>query len=267
MAGYAKMWTTIRHNKEFLSLSLHERGAFLQLIVAAKDQGDNGIINYRNIAAMGHDLGCNFQTGDKIVTKLKQICNWGYTKNDDGTVSVKIPNYKKWQELGVAELLQNRYKSVTKMQPLRPDQTKPDYTKPEQTIEPHKDFLEFIEKNKKRIFDRLSQIAFRILGSEQELWDKTICGKMAPWIRENPEKAGASLTRVHCNDWILFIERWVWRDWKKKKAEIDGKRGMSPREETEHYERKRMENAGRGSSEPVDIASILPEVKSDKLEI
>ena len=49
--------------------------------------------------------------------------------------------------------------------------------------------------------------------------------------------------------WLLFIERWIWRDWKKKNAEIDAGRGMSHKEEKDHYAEK-----ARSGREPLPAA-------------
>ena len=55
MAGYVKMWTTLRNNVGFLALSCNARGAYMQLIFAAQEQRDDGTVCYRNVAALGAD--------------------------------------------------------------------------------------------------------------------------------------------------------------------------------------------------------------------
>lgn len=141
MAGFVKIWTTIKYDKEFLSLRAHERGILLQLIITAKEQQDNGCIFYRNIQAFANDMGCNWRTADKSAAKLQRLYNWTYTRNDDGTVSFEIPNYKYYQELGVKELMSNRYKSAAKIQPLRPDQTRAEQTIPYRGVVEHLNLL------------------------------------------------------------------------------------------------------------------------------
>lgn len=123
------MWTTIKSDRGFISLTGIERSGFLQCIIDAKMQRDNGTVLYRNCTAMGHEWGVDGRTADKIATKLRDSCNWGYTKFKDGGVQIKIRNYKKWQEIDAKEMSQKYRKSATKMQPLRPDQTRPDHTK------------------------------------------------------------------------------------------------------------------------------------------
>ena len=249
MAGYVKIWTQLTDDPKFLCLSMNERGGLLQLMIQTKKQRDNGRIFTRNMSALAQDWACEMRTARKVLVKLQEIGWCSFEKHPDNTLEITLHNYREFQEIDTKEMVKRNRISPVKLQPLRPDQTKPNQTRAEHSINPHKDFLEFIKKNKKRIFDRLSQIAFRILGSEQELWDRTVLGTVVTWIRENPEKANASLARVHSGDWLLFIERWIWRDWKKKNAEIDAGRGMSHKEEQDHYRDK-----ARSGLEPLPAA-------------
>jgi len=129
MAGYVKIWTTIKSNEAFLSLSLTQKGAWYEILVDAKTQRDDGWVFYRNFTAMGQSWGCEGKTGGKILGILQENSLLTYTQNDSGVVAINIPNYKHWQELDVKTLMENSRKNPRKIPPLRPDQTRPDQIK------------------------------------------------------------------------------------------------------------------------------------------
>lgn len=131
MAGYVKIWTTIRTNHEFLSLSLSERGIYLQLIIIAKDQRDDGKIAAK-MSGLCSDCGCDVRTLNKSLTKLSQKCMLTFKKSDEGVVEVRLPNYKQWQEFTVNEVVSRERKNVANMRPTRAEQSKPDQTRAEQ---------------------------------------------------------------------------------------------------------------------------------------
>ena len=141
MAGYVKMWTTLRNNVGFLALSCNARGAYMQLILAAKEQRDDGTVCYRNVAALGADWGCDRATSAKILRKLSDNSLCTYTQNGQGVLTIKVANYMKWQELTVREIVENSKKSPREITPLRPDQTKPDQTIPYQEVVEHLNLL------------------------------------------------------------------------------------------------------------------------------
>lgn len=266
--GYVKIWTAMKRNIDFRRMNCLERGVWFQLLLECKDQDDNGIVTANSVSHLGSTFKVNRTTLSNLCQKWQEAGLIDHQKNEAG-LEIKIHNYQKWQQATVADVRgyvsEPRQKSQPQeknKKPLVPDQTIPDYTKPEQSMNPHKDFLEFIEKNKERIFDRLSQVAFRILGSEQELWDKVVLGTAVSWIRENPEKASASLAQNHTNNWLLFIERWIWRDWKKKNDEINRNRGMSRKEEQDHYRDKAK--SGREPL-PASVREIVNKVFEKKV--
>jgi hypothetical protein len=131
MAGYVKIWTTIRTNQEYLTLPGNAKGVYLQLLVAVKDQSDNGTILYRNMTALGLDCGYDRRTIDKIVTTLYRACLLTFETGHKGEVVITIPNYREWQELDVKGVRRKRDKNVTKIPPLRLDQTRLDQTRPD----------------------------------------------------------------------------------------------------------------------------------------
>ena len=133
---------------EFLSLSMGQRGAYVQLIIACKNGRDDGMVSYRDGTALGSAWGCDRKTCGKVLGILaeKSLCT--YTKNGSGVITIQLPNYKQWQEMTVDEVRQKRRKNVTKIPSLRPDQIKADQSKAEQTISIP--FLEIIEDLNKK---------------------------------------------------------------------------------------------------------------------
>ena len=117
-----------------MSLSGTARGAYLQLIVAAKDQRDDGTVCYRSVAAAGSDWGLDRRTASKVLTILQQKCLLSYTENGSGVITIQLPNYKEWQEIDVDGVRQKRRKNVTKIPSLRPDQSKAEQSRAKQTI-------------------------------------------------------------------------------------------------------------------------------------
>jgi len=133
MAGYVKVWTTISDNDKFLSLSLIQRGAYLQLLISAKKGRDDGTIYYRDWTALGSDWGCDRKTSGKILGILQEKSLCTYTQNSDGVIQVEITNYKRWQEIDVKGVREKPRKSPGKIPPLRAKQSKAKHTIAEHT--------------------------------------------------------------------------------------------------------------------------------------
>lgn len=135
------MWTTLRNNEGFLALSCNARGAYMQLILAAKEQRDDGTVCYRNVAAMGADWGCDRSTSAKILRKLAENSLCTHTTNGQGVITIKVTNYRHWQDLTVVELVEKSKKNPREIPSLRPDQTKPEQTIPYQEVVEHLNLL------------------------------------------------------------------------------------------------------------------------------
>lgn len=148
MAGYVKVWTTISDNDKFLSLSLIQRGAYLQLLISAKKGRDDGTIYYRDWTALGSDWGCDRKTSGKILGILREKSLCTYTQNSDSVIQIEIANYKHWQEIDVKGVREKPRNSPGKIPPLKANQSKPKHTKPEHTSadNPPEPVDEFVEK-------------------------------------------------------------------------------------------------------------------------
>jgi hypothetical protein len=148
--------------------------------------------------------------------------------------------------------------SVANLRPPIPEQTKAEQSRPKQ-YDPHEDYLEFIKKEEHRIRDFLSKIEFRVIGSVDNLWDREVIGKICPWIRDDKERAAHSITTKHAQSWMHFIETWMRGAMKKYRDELDKTRGLSLKEETEHFRQKEL-NRGTGG-EFTSIGNILNKAK------
>lgn len=118
MAGpaYLKIWTTVLHNGKLLPLTLSERGFYLWLLVMCKEQRDDGQVWARSWSALGSTCACSVHTACKITNKLQQACLLSYTVDDRGTIAIEIPNYKEWQGLEVADVLQKTRQNAQSVQ-------------------------------------------------------------------------------------------------------------------------------------------------------
>lgn len=146
MAGYIKVWTTLKNNEAMLSLPLNARGAYLWLILTCKEQRDDGWIFHRNFAALAGDWGCDDSTAAKILRKLADNSLLTYSQNEQGVLSVNIPNYKHWQNLDVKGVVEKSRKIPRKIAPLKPDQSKPDQTKAIVSDNGHREAVDYFCK-------------------------------------------------------------------------------------------------------------------------
>lgn len=247
MAGYLKMWTTIKSNPKFLSLRGNARSVFLQLMITAKEQRDDGTVAYRNVAALSQDCGYDARSCSKLVAELQQKRLLTYTQNSDGTVVVVFPNYKKWQELGVAELLQGRYKNAAKIPSLRPDQTKADHICQNEKKEGEIDAQELVNLFNKMLAPPLDKV--KILRPQSKRL-KTILTR----LKEHPEVTfwvhiykTVSESNWLCGrkggwkadfNWLLNPNRLE----EIYEGKYDNNPIMTPQEEANHYKNKKRSN-------------------------
>ncbi len=265
MAGYVKMWTAIRSDRGFLALSCNARGAYMQLIVAAKEQRDDGTVCYRNVAAMGADWGCDRATSAKILRKIADNSLCTYTTNKQGVVTIKVANYKKWQELTVRELVEKSAKSPRKIPPLRPDQTRPDYTILCDGLSP-------VELS--NLFNELCPTLpkVRVMRPQDKRWKIT----KSRLIEHPDHKFWESLFKnVHKSD-FLSARNGKWTacnyDWimnptnliKIYEGNYENQRGMTAEQEQAHFRQKEMERSSRGTSESTSISKIIKKIELDK---
>ena len=99
MAGYPKIWVIALFTDEwFLGLSLTERGVWLQLILLAKMWGDSGEFSskFRHLA---DNIGADKVTTHKILRKFDSDKRISLVENENGTIRIKIHNYKHYQLL------------------------------------------------------------------------------------------------------------------------------------------------------------------------
>ena len=147
MANYAKIWTDIFDDDWFLSLNCNHRGFWLQLIILAKRMGDTGQIICKSSAFLAHICSLDVRSVVRILEKFKLDGKLIVEKSSFGSMIVKIPNYKYWQEVRDARQSSQKkpesYKNAAKMSQ---DSTIPDQTRPNQTI----DVFKTTSKKKKR---------------------------------------------------------------------------------------------------------------------
>lgn len=117
MAGYVKIWTTLRNNTEFLSLSMSQRGMYLQLILACKEQRDDGTVCFRNVAGLGSACSCERSTAGKTLRILAEKSLLTYTQNNTGVLTIILPNYKHWQDIDVGKVREKSRKISGKIPP------------------------------------------------------------------------------------------------------------------------------------------------------
>jgi len=130
MAGYVKVWTSLRSNDGYLSLSGLCRGAYLQLLLWCKSQRDDGTVTASGWTQVGVELGVDRRTARHVCDKIAAVLLLTHGKNAQGVITIEIHNYKQWQEITVEEVVKKLRTSVQKRTPTRPDQTRPDQTRP-----------------------------------------------------------------------------------------------------------------------------------------
>lgn len=131
MAGYVKIWTSIFNNEQFLSLTTTERAIYLQVLIWCKMGDDSGIVRYRSVAHAGQVWGCDRKTAGRAVGKVAAKSLWTYTVEPSGIITIKIPNYKKWQSLSVDEVVAKtgRPKGKVNAKSRLPEQSRADQTR------------------------------------------------------------------------------------------------------------------------------------------
>lgn len=73
MAGYPKIWTTIRHEPWFKKLSIVNRAIWLQLILITKEQKDDGHVTFSSYTHMAAELGCSRDSAAGwVATEVRQ---------------------------------------------------------------------------------------------------------------------------------------------------------------------------------------------------
>lgn len=133
MAGYLKVWTSLRSNDGYLSLSGLCRGAYLQLLLWCKSQRDDGTVTASGWTQVGVELGVDRRTARHVCDKIAAKLLLTHDKNAQGVITIQFHNYKQWQEITVNEVLKKSRGSVQKCTPPRLDQTRLDQTRPDQT--------------------------------------------------------------------------------------------------------------------------------------
>lgn len=59
MAGYPKIWTTLRHEPWFRKLKAVQKCIWYEVIMMSKDQKDDGWVSARNLTTLAADIGCD----------------------------------------------------------------------------------------------------------------------------------------------------------------------------------------------------------------
>ncbi len=206
MAGYAKIWTDIFNDAWFLSLSLTERGFWLQLIVYAKLVGDSGVVRGRSWAALGSVWGCDGKTCRKILGNFldsgKVVRN-----NPDCEFEFEILNYKYWQGLTKIQVNPNArpIKENSKKIPSQPDQSRSEQIRSEQNIRedmsPDKSGSPRLQKFYQAVI-QIDYSKYKDLGLSKSDYDFEI-KKMAGWIETNPRKGNKSNYARFIHNWLI----------------------------------------------------------------
>lgn len=98
MSLFAKIWTDIESDEWFLGLSCLQRGAWLQLIVLAKNRGNSGELSFRSHRAIAENLGLDRGTSIKTLRLFNDSSHISLEEMDNGTVRITIPKYLYYQE-------------------------------------------------------------------------------------------------------------------------------------------------------------------------
>ena len=204
MAGYAKIWTDIFNDAWFLSLSLTERGVWLQLITYAKLVGDTGVVRGRSWAAMGSLWGCDGKTARKILVNFLDSGKVA-GKFLDNYIEIEIVNYKYWQGLTKNQINPESrpIKEKSKKIPSKPDQSRADQTiivgpKNSGPISTSKKVDNEKEETITRIIEYLNQKAEKRFDPETEGHRKYIRARLEKFSEADCKK----VIDIKCAEWI-----------------------------------------------------------------
>jgi len=113
MAGYPKIWTTIRHESWFKSLSCLKRGIWLQVILIAKEQSDDGWLCFNNVSHFAAELRSDRSSCEAWLTTEAQQLRINCVEKSKQLLRFQITNYNSSQSVTRFSDLKNA--SVTKL--------------------------------------------------------------------------------------------------------------------------------------------------------
>jgi len=99
MAGYPKIWTTIRHEPWFKKLKITQRGLWYELILIAKEQKDDGNVTFKNISDMAAQTGADRRTVSTWLDREIAQGRAAYIQKCKDLIHIFIVHYNDSQEL------------------------------------------------------------------------------------------------------------------------------------------------------------------------
>lgn len=99
MAGYPKIWTTIRHEDWFKELSCIQRSIWLQAILIAKEQTDDGWLCFNNATHFASETNTNRTNIDTWVARETQGKRINIARSDKRLLRFFIVNYNESQQV------------------------------------------------------------------------------------------------------------------------------------------------------------------------
>lgn len=191
MAGYVKVWTDIENDEVYVTLDCIQRGIFLQMLIAAKKDGDTGHIRAKNWTYLGARWACDPRTCSKIAAKLQQVCLIEIQKAEN-LIDIFICNYDYWQGLTVKDHFQKtaNLRQISRL----PDQTRPDHIKntPASPLVKHtKADVDKVE------FEKLGLVAVKLGFGDNGPRAVNAMFKRWPTLRSEPQRLAWYLSRVY----------------------------------------------------------------------
>lgn len=96
---YAKLWTSLLYDEWFVGLTAIERGIWLQLIIIAKQLGDNSRIFQRNFPALAATMGTDRKTLRRVAGKFHADGKINLQELENGSIDITILKYEFYQEV------------------------------------------------------------------------------------------------------------------------------------------------------------------------
>ena len=125
MAGYPKIWTTIKKEPWFIEMNASWRGIFLQMIIDAKAQGDTGEISYRGWADFGSQMGADPRTVRACLEHCQSMGRAKILQNCSKIVRIMLTKYSKHQQVKAPfrELSNSTFNPENPKEPIEPNRT------------------------------------------------------------------------------------------------------------------------------------------------
>ena len=99
MAGFVKIWTTLRSQDWYLTAPTAVQKCYMEALLIAKEQQDNGQIRCKNTTNLHRLFTINYRTMCRVIAFMQREHLWDVQTEPNGVVTITITDYHYWQGL------------------------------------------------------------------------------------------------------------------------------------------------------------------------